>query len=128
MLTELTVGGLIFHIMSVEPQIPDTMVAPNVIMKFNEHNILIGENSVREPIVGYGYDFNLVDHANGSIDFKLGAYIQDEKPFRDRGLVLPFDSFMPIMGFEVDLPITENVAVSTTITPLMTFTGLTFKF
>ena len=128
MLTELTVGGLIFHIMSVEPAIPDTMAAPNVIMKFNEHNILLGENSVRAPIVGYGYDFNLVDHANGSIDFKLGAYIQDEKPFRDRGVKLPFNSVMPIMGFEVDLPITDNVAVSTTITPLMTFTGLTFRF
>tara|TARA_A100001201_G_scaffold143281_1_gene144253 strand:- start:1048 stop:1434 length:387 start_codon:yes stop_codon:yes gene_type:complete len=128
MLTELTVGGLIFHIMSVEPQIPDTMIAPNVIMKFNEHNILLGENSVREPIVGYGYDFNIIDHANGSIDFKLGGYFQEVKPFRDRGVTLPFDEFMPIMGLEVDLPITKNVAVSTTITPLMTFTGLTFKF
>ena len=128
MLTELTVGGLIFHIMSVEPAIPDTMVAPNIIMKFDEHNVLLGENSVRAPIIGYGYDFNIVDHANGSIDFKLGAYIQDEKPFRDRGVTLPFDSVMPIMGFEVDLPITKNVAVSTTITPLMTFTGLTFRF
>ena len=128
MITELTVGGLIFHIMSVEPQIPDTMIAPNVIMKFNEHNILLGENSVREPIVGYGYDFNIIDHANGSIDFKLGGYFQEVKPFRDRGVTLPFDEFMPIMGLEVDLPITKNVAVSTTITPLMTFTGLTFKF
>jgi len=128
MLTELTIGGLIFHIMSVEPQIPDTMIAPNVIMKFNEHNILLGENSVREPIVGYGYDFNIIDHANGSIDFKLGGYFQEVKPFRDRGVKLPFDEFMPIMGLEVDLPITDNVAVSTTITPLMTFTGLTFKF
>ena len=128
MLTELTVGGLIFHIMSVEPQIPDTMVAPNVIMKFNEHNILIGENSVREPIVGYGYDFNLIDHANGSIDFKLGAYLQDDQTFKDKGIKLAFNNFMPIMGFEVDLPINKHVAVSTTITPLMTFTGLTFKF
>ena len=44
MLTELTVGGLIFHIMSVEPQIPDTMAAPNVIMKFDKHNISINRN------------------------------------------------------------------------------------
>tara|TARA_Y100000004_G_scaffold172509_1_gene209406 strand:+ start:243 stop:629 length:387 start_codon:yes stop_codon:yes gene_type:complete len=128
MITELTVGGLIFHVMSLEPAIPDTMVAPNFIFKVKEHNFLIGENSVRQPIVGYGYDFNLVDHANGSIDFKLGAYIQDEKPFRDRGIKLAFDSFMPIMGFEFDLPINKNVAVTTTITPLMTFTGVTFKF
>ena len=128
MLTELTVGGLIFHIMSVEPAIPDTMAAPNVIMKFDKHNILLGENSVREPIVGYGYDFNIVDHANGSIDFKLGGYLQDDQPFKDRGIELAFNKFMPVMGFEVDLPITDNVAVSTTITPLMTFTGLTFRF
>ena len=128
MLTELTVGGLIFHIMSVEPAIPDTMVAPNVIMKFDEHNFLLGENSVREPIVGYGYDFNLIDHANGSIDFKLGAYLQDDQTFKDIGIKLIFNDFMPIMGFEIDLPINKNVAVTTTITPLMTFTGLTFRF
>ena len=128
MITELTVGGLIFHIMSVEPAIPDTMAAPNVIFKVKEHNFLLGENSVREPIIGYGYDFNLIDHANGSIDFKLGAYLQDDQTFKDRGIKLAFNKFMPIMGFEVDLPINKNVAVSTTITPLMTFTGLTFKF
>ena len=128
MLTELTVGGLIFHIMSVEPAIPDTMVAPNVIMKFDEHNFLLGENSVREPIIGYGYDFNLIDHANGSIDFKIGAYLQDDQTFKDKGIKLIFNDFMPIMGFEIDLPINKNVAVTTTITPLMTFTGLTFRF
>lgn len=128
MLTELTLGGLIFHVMSVEPQIPDVMFAPNVVMKFENHNILLGENSVREPIVGYGYDINLVDHANGSIDFKLGAYLQDEKPFRDRGLTLPFDSFMPVMGFEFDFPVNDNVALTTLITPLMTFSGITFRF
>ena len=51
------------------------MAAPNVAMKFDKHNILLGENSVREPIVGYGYDFNIVDHANGSMNFKLGGYL-----------------------------------------------------
>ena len=128
MLTELTVGGLIFHIMSVEPAIPDTMAAPNVIFKFKEHNILIGENSVRQPIIGYGYDFNIVNHNTATIDFKLGGYFQEVKPFRDRGIKLPFEEFMPIMGLELDMPITKNFALTTVITPLMTFSGVTFRF
>lgn len=128
MLTELTVGGLIFHIMSVEPQIPDTMVAPNVIMKFSEHNFLMGENSVRKPIFGYGYDFNLIDHPSATIDFKVGGYLQDERHFRDLGIKLPFHNFMPILGLEIDFPIGENVALTTMVTPLMTFTGITFRF
>ena len=128
MLTELTVGGLIFHIMSLEPKIPDVMAAPNVIFKFKEHNILIGENSVRQPIIGYGYDFNIVNHGTATIDFKLGGYFQEVKPFRDRGIKLPFEEFMPIMGLELDMPITKNFALTTVITPLMTFSGVTFRF
>lgn len=128
MLTELTVGGLIFHIMSLEPKIPDVMAAPNVIFKFKEHNILIGENSVRQPIIGYGYDFNIVNHNTATIDFKLGGYFQEVKPFRDRGIKLPFEEFMPIMGLELDMPITKNFALTTVITPLMTFSGVTFRF
>jgi len=128
MLTELTLGGLIFHTLSLEPQIPDVMVAPNVLMKFNNHNVLLGENSVREPIVGYGYDFNLITHDTAVIDFKLGGYFQEEKPFRDKGIKLPFHEFMPVMGFELDFPISESVALTTMITPLMTFSGITFRF
>ena len=128
MLTELTLGGLIFHVISVEPKIPDVMVSPNVIMKFEEHNILLGANSVRQPIFGYGYDFNIIDHPTATIDFKLGAYIQDERHFRDIGIKLPFHNFMPVMGFELDFPISDNVALTTMITPLMTFSGITFRF
>jgi len=128
MLTELTVGGLIFHIMSVEPAIPDVMAAPNVIMKFDEHNILLGANSVREPIIGYGYDLNLVTHDTAVIDFKIGAYLQDDQPFKDRGIKLAFNKIMPVMGFEIDFPITDNIAATTMITPLMTFSGVTFRF
>ena len=128
MITELTVGGLIYHIVSVEPKIPDVMVSPNVVMKFENHNILLGANSVREPIIGYGYDYNLVDHATGSIDFKIGGYFQEEKPFRDIGVKLPFHEFMPVIGFELDLPINDKVDMTTLITPLMSFTGITFKF
>ena len=128
MLTELTVGGLIYHIVSVEPKIPDVMASPNVVMKFENHNILLGANSVREPIIGYGYDYNLVDHATGSIDFKIGGYFQEEKPFRDIGVNLPFHEFMPVIGFEFALPINDKVDMTTLITPLMSFTGITFKF
>ena len=128
MITELTLGGLVFHIVSVEPAIPDTMFAKNLIIKSEQHNILLGENSVRKPIFGYGYDVPLISHATGNVDFKIGGYIQEEKHFRDKGVSLPFHNFMPILGFEVDMPITKNVAISTTITPLMTFTGLTFRF
>ena len=128
MITELTVGGLIFHVMSLEPAIPDTMVAPNFIFKVKEHNFLIGENSVRQPIIGYGYDVPLVSHATGNIDFKIGGYFQEEKPFRDIGVKLPFHEFMPVLGFETDLPITDKIDLTTTITPLMTFTGITFRF
>ena len=128
MITELTVGGLIYHIVSVEPAIPDTMVAKNLIIKSGQHNILLGENSVRKPIFGYGYDYNLIDHVTGSINFKIGAYLQDEKPFNDIGVTVPFDSFMPVLGFEFNLPMSDSVALTTTITPLMTFTGVTFRF
>ena len=128
MLTELTVGGLIFHTLSLEPQIPDVMVAPNVIMKFDNHNVLLGENSVRQPIVGYGYDYHIIDHDAVKIDFKVGGYFQEEKPFRDIGISLPFHEFMPILGFDIDFAISDKVDLTTTITPLMTFTGLTFRF
>ena len=128
MLTELTLGGVIFHLVSVEPKIPDVMAAPNVIMKFEQHNLLVGHNSVRKPIIGYGYDFNLVDHSTGTIDFKLGGYLQDSKPFRDIGIKVPFHTFMPIVGFEFDLPVTKNIAMTTVITPTMAFTGVTFRF
>ena len=128
MLTELTLGGLIFHIVSVEPQIPDVMATPNVIMKFDNHNLLLGTNSVRKPIIGYGYDVPIVRHESGNLDFKIGGYLQDQKPFRDIGVKLPFHSFMPVLGFETDFPITDNVQLTTTITPLMSFTGITFRF
>ena len=128
MLTELTVGGLIFHTLSLEPAIPDVMVAPNVIMKFDNHNVLLGENSVRQPIVGYGYDYNIINYDTVNIDFKLGGYFQQEQPFRDIGINLPFHEFMPVMGFDIDFAISDKVDLTTTITPLMTFTGFTFKF
>jgi hypothetical protein len=128
MITELTLGGIIFHTMSLEPAIPDVMFAPNAIVKIKEHNILLGENSVRKPIVGYGYDFNIVTHSTAIIDFKLGAYLQDDKPFKDRGIKLAFNDFQPIMGFEIDFPVTDNFALTTTLTPLMTFSGITFRF
>ena len=128
MITEITLGGLIYHLVSVEPAIPDVMVAKNLIIKSKQHNILLGENSVRQPIIGYGYDVPLVSHATGNIDFKIGGYFQEEKPFRDIGVKLPFHEFMPVLGFEFDLPITDKVQLTTTITPLMTFTGITFRF
>ena len=128
MLTELTIGGLIFHTLSLEPQIPDVMVSPNFILKYEQHNVLLGANSVREPIIGYGYDFNIVNHPTATIDFKLGGYFQEEQPFRDRGIILPFNEFMPIMGFEIDFPISDSIALTTMITPLMTFSGITFRF
>ena len=128
MITGLTVGGLIYHIVSVEPAIPDTMAAPSAIIRIDNHNLLLGENSVREPIIGYGYDFNLVSHDTGSINFKLGGYFQEQKPFIEKGIQLPFHSFMPIMGFEFNMPLSKKLDVTTVITPLMTYTGLTFRF
>lgn len=128
MITEITLGGLIYHLVSVEPAIPDVMVAKNLIIKSGQHNILLGENSVRKPIFGYGYDVPIVSHVTGSINFKIGAYLQDEKHFNDIGVTVPFHNFMPVMGFEFNLPMSDSVALTTTITPLMTFTGVTLRF
>ena len=36
---------------------------------------------------------------HGKIDFKLGGYIQEEKPFRDIGIKLPFHEFYAYYGF-----------------------------
>ena len=123
MITELVVGGLVHHFTDVTP-IENTSLRLNAIAKVNNFNILIGENSIKEPIYGFGYDIPV----NPILDFKVGAYFQDSSKFLDYGYVIPTGNVMPIIGLEFDIPITDNIGITTTVTPLMSFTGLSFRF
>jgi len=121
MINELIIGGLVHHFTDVTP-IENTSFRYNAIAKVNDFNILVGQNSIKDPIYGFGYDIALTQN----LDFKLGAYFQDGNKFLDYGYYVP--NVMPIIGLEFDIPLTKNIGVTTTITPLMSFTGLSFRF
>ena len=123
MINELIIGGLVHHFTDVTP-IENTSLRLNAVVKVNEFNILVGENSIKEPIYGFGYDVPI----NNFLDFKFGAYFQDSSKFLDYGYVIPTGNVMPIIGLEFDIPITDNIGITTTVTPLMSFTGLSFRF
>ena len=132
MVTEMIVGGLIHHIIYNE-ELPfnATMFRSNVVLKWeNRVNLLLGENSIGEGIVGLGYDIPVAAHPTlGHINFKVGAYIQDENKFEDYGIVTPLGcDIMPILGAEIYIPYNDKWGVSTLITPAITFTGIHFKF
>lgn len=123
MINELIIGGLVHHFTDVTP-IENTSLRLNAIAKVNDFNILVGQNSIKEPIYGFGYDIPV----NRFLDFKVGAYFQDSSKFLDYGFVIPTGNVMPIVGMEFDIPITHNIGITTTVTPLMSFTGLSFRF
>ena len=132
MINELIVGGLIHHIMHDRSlPFPSTMLRTNVAIKWeNRVNFLIGENSIGEGIVGIGYDIPIALHPTlGSINFKIGAYFQDEHEFEYRNIITPFScDIVPILGVEVNIPYNDYIGVTTTITPIITFTGIYFRF
>ena len=132
MVTELIVGGLIHHIVfATNLPFNATMFRSNVVIKWeNKVNLLLGENSIREPIIGIGYDIPAAAHPTlGTINLKVGAYFQDQNKFEDLRVQTPLGcDIMPIIGVEINIPYNDRWGVSTLITPAITFTGIKFKF
>jgi hypothetical protein len=132
MVNELIVGGLIHHIIyDTEMPFKATMLRSNVIIKWeNRVNLLLGENSMEDGIIGIGYDVPVASHPTlGSINMKVGAYLQDDSKFEDYGIQTPLGcDVMPILGLEFNLPYNDKWGISTLITPAITFTGLRFTF
>ena len=121
---KIILGGLIHHVVEVEG-IKTTQFQQNVIVKVNRYNLLAGNNSIGEPIIGVGYDVPL-----GSTDhnFKIGTYYQDAKGFKDIGVVAP--TFMPVLGLELNFYASDDdmIGLSQFVSPIITFTGLTIRF
>ena len=119
---EIILGGLIFHYQAVT-NVKQTSFQKNMIVKYNNINLLVGNNSISKPIYGLGYDFKISDHTN----FKVGGYIQDETDFNNLGVELSTGDFMPVVGIEHNFPITERISLTNMITPLIIFSGVRFK-
>jgi len=121
---ELIVGGIIHHLQPIDG-IKTTQLQQNIIIKSNDINVLIGNNSVSKPIIGIGYDVPLgkSDH-----NFKVGAYIQDSKEFEKVGVYAP--TLMPVIGLELNFYASEDdmVGISQFISPIITFTGVSIRF
>jgi hypothetical protein len=124
MITEIIVGGLISHFASPAPGIDQFSLQPNMIVKMGSVNVLAGNNSISEPIYGAAYDFNI----NTYTDFKIGGYIHDATKFNNYQVSLPFGDFMPVIGVEFNLPITDKIGFSQTVTPLFGFSGISYNF
>ena len=122
-MVELLLGGLIYHIQPVPKTIERTSFQKNVIVKIDNTNILMGNNSIGKPIVGLGYDVEL----NKNVDFKIGGYIQDETEFNKKGVSIVTGDFMPIVGLEFKMALSKNVSLNTFVSPLITFTGISFR-
>ena len=83
-----------------------------------------------KDIVGIGYDISAASHPTlGSINMKIGAYLQDENKFEDYRIQTPLGcDIMPIIGLEFNLPYNDKWGISTLIPPALTFTGIRFTF
>jgi len=132
MITDLIVGGLIHHIVYDKSMPFDAiMFQPNIIVKWDSKvNLLVGKNSIDDPIFGIGYDFPIAAHPRlGSINLKLGAYFQDQNKFDDLKLETPLScDVMPIFGVEFNIPYNDTAGISTILTPGILFTGIHFRF
>ena len=110
-MTEIFIGGLLHHWIDTTP-VETTSFKFNAIVKVNNYNLLVGKNSINKPIYGFGYDF--------------GGYVQDSAPFIEYGYEVP--PIVPIIGLDISIPLTENVSLTTLITPLLSFTGVSISF
>ena len=120
-MTEIFIGGLLHHWVDTTP-VETTSFKFNAIIKVNNYNLLVGKNSINKPIYGMGYDFKFTEY----VDFKFGGYIQDPKPFIEYGYEVP--PIVPIIGLDISIPLTENISLTTLVTPLLSFTGVSISF
>ena len=125
MVTEIILGGLIFHPYSVPSNMQQTSLQSNIIVK-DELNInyLVGHNSISQPIFGIAHDIKINDYMN----FKYGGYLQDASEFEQRNISIPVGDFMPIIGLEFNNKIADNFGIVNVITPYLTFTGISYEF
>ncbi len=124
MITELIVGGLVTHLFPMPKQIEQTSFQANMVVKCREYNFLFGNNSIGKPIYGMGYDFYLTRH----LSFKLGGYIQDRTEFEKIDVYIPFGDFLPIVGFEWDIPLNKTHDLTTVLMPHAAFLGISVNF
>ena len=124
MVDSILLGGLIMHIMPQPEPVERVSFQKNAIIKTNNINLLIGNNSIGKFIYGAGYDFKLKNNLN----FKIGGYIQDETEFNKLGVEVATADFMPIIGLEYKLYLTRNISLTNIITPLITLSGLEYHF
>ena len=120
---ELIVGGIVHHIRPVH-NIETTSFKRNAIIKIDRLNVMIGKNSINKPLAGLAYDYKISENVN----FKVGGYVQDETDFNHRGVSIATGDFMPIVGFEINIPLSDRIGIDTFVSPLITFTGIKFKF
>lgn len=125
MIKELLIGGLLTHMLPVPPKIERTSTKTIVMVEFDSGvNVMVGQNSIGKPIAGLGIDFPLTPRT----DFKVGAYVQNSKEFHKYDAYMVFGDIVPVLGFEVDFPLTKNVSLSTIITPPVLFMGFKVGF
>ena len=124
MITELILGGLIHHVVPVEG-IKTTQFQQNAIIKIDKVNVLVGNNSIGQPIAGIGYDVPIGESQH---KLKVGTYYQDATKFKEIGVVAP--TLMPVIGLELNFYASDDdsVGISQFISPIITFTGITVRF
>ena len=123
MITEIILGGVVHHLISVPSQIETTAFRPNIIVKSHKINVLVGTNSIKEPIVGAALDvpFN-------KVNFKIGAYLQDNNKFEDIGVKIKVGDVMPVLAVEYTIPINKKWGITTLASNFIAFGGINYKF
>ena len=124
MITEIIIGGFLFHTFPVPKPVKQNSFQKNLIIKSGQFNFMVGDNSIGESILGLGYDFKMSENLN----FKIGGYIQDTSKFEDLGVDYLFGDLVPIVGFEYSIPINKTIGISTIITLPVIYTGLSVRF
>lgn len=124
MITEMIIGGMVMHIYPTPPQIKPVSFQTNIISKIEQYNFLLGHNSIGKFIYGAGYDFKVTDN----LDFKVGGYVQDRSEFENLGVYIPTGDFMPVIGFEMDIPMDKDLDLTTIVMPPVVFVGVSVNF
>jgi hypothetical protein len=92
------------------------------------HTVLAGLNSIHNVIGGYYFSFGSKanKHSWGMVG---GAYLQDNKSFREK-LIVPFSAYernntgvVPVFGMEYQYYLQNNLFISTLFTPVIANLG-----
>jgi hypothetical protein len=131
MITEIILGGFIHHFTITPKQIDRTSFQPNVILKSQEFNFLVGSNSIGKPILGAAYDIPFqisLNKKEKNINFKLGAYIQDNNEFEKIGVEVNVGDVVPIVALEYRQPLYKHWGLTTVISNFIAFGGVSYEF